>query len=475
MSRKDQRKDITPFRLHSKQFDKAAVTETILWDWSIQFGLKGWASTTAKDYDGDIILPEWIDLTRYNQNPIVKKWHLRGVENNIGRADVSVKTLDWVRWLWIDAIIILNPEIESHKEVIHGIRHWLVNWRSIWFAKVVVTYDEELKAKVISSCELHEVSLVDIPNNPMTVTKMIELAEKANKDLQQGTDENNVDTSDKSVSDSASTDDTNDDASTKSTVVSEYVKAVPLEQLQVWMMVRYVKTVEYTDWRDWETYCWDYCNNAEVVKIVTEMDEETGEPETDIYMLDYELTLDWFKPTTCCNCFDYNEITLIELSEEQLKDCKTVETKNIEEVEEAIEVAVERVEEAVDAVIEAVQEVVEVIADEESETEIWNDEATKELKTTIEQKSIEIETHLKQIEEKDLKIAAQTKQIEELNAQAEESASAIKTLLEMKWKLEASLEKSVNNYKQLWKLYDTETVKDAKQPWDLLKSRMVYN
>lgn len=43
-------------------------------------------------------------------------------------------------------------------------------------------WDADKGANIITSLELHEISLVDIPNNPSTVRKMIEIAKGLDTD-----------------------------------------------------------------------------------------------------------------------------------------------------------------------------------------------------------------------------------------------------------------------------------------------------
>jgi hypothetical protein len=85
MNRKDRRAHLQDMAiLHSKAFGRKDVTETTLNDGSIEFVVTGYATMTHKDYDGDIVIPEGVDLKRILKNNIVKRGHLRGIENNIG-------------------------------------------------------------------------------------------------------------------------------------------------------------------------------------------------------------------------------------------------------------------------------------------------------------------------------------------------------------------------------------------------------
>lgn len=124
MKRKLRRSNIPAFIIHSKSFDTKAIKEEVLEDGSIKMGLEGYASTTAKDGSGDVVLPDAFKLERYLLNPVLKVGHKRGEQYNIGRVEEIRPDTNGV---YIKANAILNPEIESHKELIHGIRHKLIN------------------------------------------------------------------------------------------------------------------------------------------------------------------------------------------------------------------------------------------------------------------------------------------------------------------------------------------------------------
>lgn len=175
MTRKERRAELQNLKfLHTEK--KMTMKEEVLADWSIKFQIEWYASTEAKDGSGDVILASGIKLDRYMVNPVLKRGHKRGEENNIGAVtELSYKEDNGVRGLYIKADIILNPEIESHKELIHGIRHNLINGFSIGFGDIVEKYDAERQVNVIESLTLYEISLVDIPDNPLTVRKMFDM------------------------------------------------------------------------------------------------------------------------------------------------------------------------------------------------------------------------------------------------------------------------------------------------------------
>lgn len=179
MNRKDRRAHLQELSFfHTKAFDKKDVQETVLGDWSIEFIVTGYATMTHKDYDGDVIIPQWADLSRIIKNPIVKRGHLRGVENNIGT--IIEATIEPDNGIKVITRIVQNPEIPAHKEMIHWLRHWLIMWYSIWFAVKKWGYEDlEGWGLLINDRERHELSVVDIPNNPHTVFEAVTKAIKS--------------------------------------------------------------------------------------------------------------------------------------------------------------------------------------------------------------------------------------------------------------------------------------------------------
>jgi phage head maturation protease len=76
--------------------------------------------------------------------------------------------------MYIEAEVVLNDSIQMHKSIIHGLRHGLIKGFSIGFGDVQYHYDREKDANIITSLELYEISLVDIPDNPLTVVKALQ-------------------------------------------------------------------------------------------------------------------------------------------------------------------------------------------------------------------------------------------------------------------------------------------------------------
>lgn len=168
------------FYFHTKKLGKDKVKEEVMEDGSIKFLIEWFASTKAIDADGDMVLPEGIDMQRYSQNPIIKRQHKTWEENNIWLVD-EWKITD--KWLYIKGYVILNPEILEHKTIIHWLRHKFIKWFSIGFiVKEAEIENVDWKmVNVMKKIEILEISMVDIPNNPLTLNKAIKMAIKEMK------------------------------------------------------------------------------------------------------------------------------------------------------------------------------------------------------------------------------------------------------------------------------------------------------
>ena len=523
MTRKDRRKGISPVRLHSKAFEKEKLVETILGDGSIQFDIEGFASTVDKDYDGDIITTDAFDLNRFMKNPVMKAQHGRWLWSNIW----IVKDIEIIadEWMYIKWSIILSPDIESHKEIIHWLRHWLIKGFSIWFGKIKMKWDEEKKANIITSLELHEISLVDIPNNPSTVRKMLEIVKDLDADwdgyLSLYTDDeetlNESDAEDETSEDEneigddemidevatwgedindESTDDTsdNDGDDTKSIITSEDIKAMilPAGELPTigWMYrIKFIEQYERYD----EVYQYENIYNCECIKISKETEEDES-VKHEIYWLIYTLKFEWWEPTTYVVKSYLSETQIMELSEEQLKELGSILTK---------EVAQDNINPEADA--DDWQQWVEELnnTDWQDNAEIWNEEGDQEETPEIEPvkdeggDDLEIvswnaddgwdesqkELKIDEVKALETKVNDLTKSLDEANelienqkalieskdqiiaekeAGEEEVAKTLEAIAEENIKLKSLIEKVNNNYKELGKLYDW-TVEEVKQ------------
>lgn len=386
MTRADRRKGISPIRLHSKAFEKSSLKEITLDDWSIQFSLEWFASTVDKDYDGDVIMPEGIDTKRYMDNPIIKAQHGRGLWTNIWlTTSIDIQT---GKGVYITCNVILNPDIQEHKTIIHWLRHGLINWFSIGFGNIKMKYDDTLKANVISSLELHEISLVDIPNNPMTVRKMLEVA----KDLENETDEDLEDTNWDDQSDTIDNEnwdqgeDSKDNNNIEDDVIDNNDPSDPIDnpsdnqsdlkslikkailwdwELPVIGNMYRVKILETYEWSDWYTSCRENIYNAECIKITSET-EEDGAIKYEVFWLIYQMEFDGREPTTWVVKSDLENTTIMDLSDEQLKELINNKTKDLDVKE--------------DETADDNSEADEIVSDEpknidwQDDAEIWNEE-----------------------------------------------------------------------------------------------------
>jgi len=223
--------------------------------------------------------------------------------------------------------VILNPVIEDHAKILHGIRHRLINGFSIGFGGAKRKYDEARKVNVINYLELHEISLVDIPNNPMTVTKMLakiaedeknlettiispethvvvvpasEIQPPADISLQYEEGEDMKDLGEEEVV--VSEEEVMPEVESEEVVAKEVEedasedeeKMLATNKLKVGKHYRVQKTYVY-EWDD-ETYSYTEVYNGELIKI----DAETNGTAEDPYLifLCMKLTMQGYKPTT---------------------------------------------------------------------------------------------------------------------------------------------------------------------------------
>ena len=527
-NRKERRKGITPIRLHSKAFEKSSLAETVLDDGSIRFDIEWFASTVDKDYDGDIINPEWIITDRYMKNPILKNQHGRGLGTNIGLTD----ELTVVAWegIYIKAQVILSPNIEDHKAIIHWLRHGLINWFSIGFGKA--RYEMVDWEKHIVSLELHEISLVDIPNNPSTVRKMLEIAKEVATDgedlsiiddndsqLDDSDEEDSEDEDDKDIEDEddpiigagedivdepiADGSDNDGDGSKRDTGV-EAVKWIILNSWEL-PVIGWMYRIKFTEEMSWwdDVYQYDEIFNCECIKIAEEIQEDWS-VEYEIYWLIYTMEFDGWEATTYVVKTDLSETQIMELTEDQLKASGAIKNKEVSETTEDIVdsqddvIADEPTGDDVieDEVIETDPEVVddqpsgEIIDDTDAwqdddglwngteDSPDWNDvvdpnashEDVKEIKT-LESVQKELNEAKELLTIKDARIAELESQKELDDQLAMKSAEAIEWLLDSNAKLNEFVERAKNNYREVGKMYDGS---EPETPQSGLAKRLIY-
>lgn len=190
MNRKERRKALSKDVQHAKFIYKereklpVEIKESDDWRTTALITLEWWASTTVKDGSGDIIEPEGIDLVRFEAwNAPLKCMHGRTVISNIGI--VKEAFVDdmwwWERWLYIKAEARLDITKNDNGDPINmedyvlydRLMNGTVNGFSLWFHDIKGKYDKERGAYVMTYLKLHEVSIVDVSDNPLTVRKAL--------------------------------------------------------------------------------------------------------------------------------------------------------------------------------------------------------------------------------------------------------------------------------------------------------------
>lgn len=475
-NRAERRKGISPIRLHSKAFEKTSLKETVLEDGSIQFDIEWFASTVDKDNDGDVIMPEGIDITRYMNNPIIKAQHGRWLGTNIGKV-TTIDIQPWV-WMYITCSIPLDPSIEDHKTIIHWLRHWLINWFSIWFSKAKMKYDDTLKANVITSLELYEISLVDIPNNPMTVRKMFEIAEKEleQENSEEITTDEVYDQEETTNEDIENDNTTDEDANDEKTLDVSIKKAVLWDgELPVIGNMYRIKYDECYEWCD-ECRCYENIYNAECIKISQETDED-GSINYDIYWLIYNMWFDWREPTICVVKTSLDETSIMDLTADQLKELVEQKTKEIHDMEQ------EQVNEDLDSEqlnnIEWQENAESWNAEgdtdvEDIENEGWNadtdqDQSQKSLDAWID-KDLQITNLTKSLDDANTTIENQKAIISKYDEDLETAVKMIESNIDEIERLQAVVIKTTTNYEKVAALYSTNS-EDSKKEHPL-KSRV---
>lgn len=192
MSRKERREALVPTRIHTKflyqdhQKLPVEIKEESDGRTIAVIQLEWYASTKAKDGSGDVVKPEWINLSRFESgNAPLKAMHGRGVLSNIGVILEARKDADWL-YIKAEARLDITKDnngrpINEHDYVLYDrLMNRTINWFSIGFSNFVEKYDRDIGANVIESMTLHEISVVDIPDNPLTIIKMLEILHDEN-------------------------------------------------------------------------------------------------------------------------------------------------------------------------------------------------------------------------------------------------------------------------------------------------------
>lgn len=432
MNRKERRKELTPTRIHAKflysekqqlpvryeEKEDGRVTAYVTVEW--------YASTKVKDGSWDIVEPEGIDLSRFEAwNAPLKAMHGRGVLSNVG-VILSAKIDSMGLYIKAEARLDLSKDaqwryVNEHDYTLYDrLMNRTINGFSVGFHNIKEWRDADKKANIIHSMTLHEVSLVDVPDNPLTIVKMLELHH-----------------------------DLSSDNSMKKTLADFIVKALEVSSVKVWEMYRIKATAEYEDWS------WSYVRNCELVKMST-TEEWASEENPMCYFLEYTLDIDGFKPTTSITKSLLSDLQIVEISAEQLKELQDEETKDL--VDEEGENTEENKEEAVVEDWEGKE--LDESESQESET-IWNDgdqapeqgevdegekilAGTKDLET--QDKAIgDLQNKVKELEDQNAEIQKQNEELsaanEQLQADLEEAAKMFDEVFEDNKSLRAKINK----------------------------------
>lgn len=424
-SRKERRKELQVPRLHAKFIYTEKQDLPVRYEdkkdgrRTAYVTVEWYASTKVKDGSGDVINPQWIDLSRFEAwNAPLKCMHGRTVLSNVG---VILSANADTMWLYIKAEARLDISKDNNGRPINQEDYTLydrmmnrtINGFSIGFHNVVEWWNKELNANYIESMTAHEVSLVDVPDNPVTIVKMWEMYKHHNL---------------------------SSDTDMKKTLSDFILKSLEAAGVKVGEMYRVKKEYGSGEWS------WEYVANSELVKMST-TDDWASEENPMCYFLVYELKMEWYQPTTYVIKWLLNDIEVVDITPEQLKDLQDEETKDLETEEVEEDEEVETPEETL--TIEKIEE--KESEDKPQEEEVaWNGNGADQPENG-EVKADEGEKVLKQLGEKDAELN-ETKQF------LQESIEQSEKLVEENAKLLSIAEKWVERIKQL-----KEQIKTYKQ------------
>lgn len=175
------------------------VVEKADWRKTAIIHLEGLASTNVKDGSRDIIEQDGIDLSRFEAgNAPLKSMHGRTVLSNIGvvkslkivdremaakeMPHLTTKLASNFVGLYIKAEARLNISTDNNGRAMNQedydlydrLENRTLNGFSVGFHNIVQEWDSEKGANIIKTMTLHEVSVVDVPDNPLTIVKFLE-------------------------------------------------------------------------------------------------------------------------------------------------------------------------------------------------------------------------------------------------------------------------------------------------------------
>lgn len=344
--------------------------------------LEWYASTKVKDGSGDVVKPDWINLSRFESgNAPLKAMHGRGVLSNVGVIQQARKDTDWL-YIKAEARLDITKDnngrpINEHDYVLYDrLMNRTINWFSIGFHNIIEDYDRELWANIIESMTLHEISIVDVPDNPLTIIKMLEILHEEDSLHPNNIMSKKTLEEEKKASGEENTEQTKDLMGENS--LDDMLKEAVKEQMKVerWIYVvdifskEFVYLHYYQEWSEWvdKFYRNSYTNSDWSVSI----GDEAVEVESKSYRID------------------------------KAKFLKSLESQDSEDSWNAT-------------------------TDTEPENGEWGDEGTEKA----------LETKSKELEEKSLEVENLTKQLEETNEELDSTKGMLKEAQEMaQWALD---------------------------------------
>lgn len=430
---------------------------TYIWaDWKehIWLEFEWYASTNEFDRWWDIVLPKAFQntLSTYMENAMMLLQH----DDDKPIWNFTEARMDSI-WLFVKWLVKVDID-----NVFQKLRTGVLKTMSIWYKIVDFTIDvvDWVEAFIIKELELFEISLVSVPMNAWAKIKSLNsktnLSDEEMKSLYNIEKEDTY-TFSKSIEDLVVKNNLSDNITimkkqNKEAELNEEIKNTEIEaevevekeveaiteveeietkeytpltrrEISIWDMVRYVKKQEDWYWDIWdsneEEIVWDL-KEAEVWEVIKMLKDNELAINT-IWILKYELTMEWFKPTNEVDMFEFDEIEIVKVSNSQIKHISDLQIKRKElnnddntnnnwdawdiadqEINTTEEVKVEK-EVEVEAEVEVEVETKDInawdIADITNEVET---EAEAETETTIETKTEEVEVEV-EIETKELK------------------------------------------------------------------------
>jgi len=306
-----------------------------------------YASTNELDRGWEIVLPEaFADTTKeFMENSMMLLQH--DTTKPIWSFTNVVIDQNWLFVKWLVKVDIDN--------IFQKLRTWVLKTMSIGY-HVVDWWIENINGVevfIIKKLELLEISLVSVPMNAWSKIKS-NLSDDEFVKLYQIDKEDNYSLT-KSLMDLKAKN-VSIDTEKKEVITTEIIedvkseiiieekwcdklkkpkgKSLMINEIIVGDMVRYVKKEDenfYWDYEYEEEIYWDVKEASiwEIIKIIS--DKILG---TTVWILKYELTINWFAPTNQLEMIDFEEVEMIKVSNTQIKSIASKQTIKTIEVSE---------------------------------------------------------------------------------------------------------------------------------------------